>query len=99
MKQIAVYFMANKNNMVLYIWVTSNLVRRVYQYKTNEYKGFTSKYNWDKLEYFEVYSDINEAITREKQLKKGNRNKKNDLVNKDNPEWKDLSDGWVFDVS
>ena len=95
MKQSAVYFMANKNNTVLYIGVTSKLVKRVYQHKTKEYKGFTSKYNCDKL----VYFDINEAIAREKQLKNGNRNKKNALVNKDNPEWKDLSEGWVFDVT
>ena len=91
--------MTNKNNTVLYIGVTSKLVKRVYQHKTKAYKGFTSKYNCDKLVYFEVYSDVNEAIAREKQLKAGSRKKKNDLVNYENPEWKDLSDGWVFDVT
>ena len=98
MKQSAVYFMTNKNNSVLYIGVTSNLLKRVYQHKTKSYKGFTSKYNCNKLVYFEVFSDINEAIAREKQLKNGNRKRKNELVTNENPEWKDLSDGWVFNV-
>jgi len=96
MKHYAVYFMSNKNNTVLYIGVTSNLVKRVYQHKTKAFKGFTSKYNVDKLVYFEVFDDINKAIAREKQLKKGNRKRKNELVNATNPEWKDLSDGWLF---
>ncbi len=96
MKQYAVYFMSNKNNTVLYIGVTSNLTKRVYQHKTKAFKGFTSKYNVDKLVYFEVFDDINQAIAREKQLKKGNRKRKNDLVNSSNPNWKDLSDGWLF---
>ena len=96
--QSAVYFMTNKHNNVLYIGVTSNLIKRVYQHKTKAYKGFTTKYNCDKLVYFEVFSDINEAIEREKQLKKGNRQRKNNLVNVENPDWKDLSEGWVFDV-
>ncbi|PCI09162.1 MAG: excinuclease ABC subunit C [Flavobacteriaceae bacterium] len=99
MKQSAVYFMTNKNNTVLYIGVTSELVRRVYQHKTKAFKGFTSKYNCDKLVYFEVYLNINEAIIREKQLKKGTRKRKNDLINIENPEWKDLSEGWIFNIS
>jgi len=90
--------MANQRNTVLYIGVTSDLIKRVYQHKTKAYKGFTSKYNCDKLVYFEIFSDINEAIESEKQLKKGNRQRKNNLVNEENPEWKDLSEGWVFDV-
>jgi len=98
MKQSAVYFMSNQNNKVLYIGVTSNLIKRVYQHKTKSYKGFTEKYNCDKLVYFEVFLDINEAITREKQLKKGSRQRKNALINNDNPHWPDLSEGWVFDV-
>ena len=91
--------MTNKNNTVLYIGVTSELVRRVYQHKTKAFKGFTSKYNCDKLVYFEVYLNINEAIIREKQLKKGTRKRKNDLINIENPEWKDLSEGWIFNIS
>ena len=93
MLQSAVYFMTNKTNNVLYIGVTSNLEKRVYQHKSKAYKGFTEKYNCNKLVYFEIFSDINQAISREKQLKKGNRKRKNDLVNSMNPEWKDLSDG------
>ncbi len=99
MLQSAVYFMVNKNNTVLYIGVTSDLIKRVYQHKIKAYKGFTEKYNCDKLVYFEVFSNINEAVLREKQLKKGNRKRKNDLVNQTNPEWEDLSEGWIFDFT
>ena len=88
--------MTNKNNTVIYVGVTSNLLKRVYQHKTKAYKGFTYKYNCDKLIYFEEFNDINHAISREKQLKAGNRKKKEDLINSINPEWKDLSDGWLF---
>ena len=90
--------MTNKNNTVIYIGVTSNLLKRVYQHKTKAYKGFTYKYNCDKLIYFEEFNDINHAISREKQLKAGNRKKKEDLINSLNPEWKDLSDGWLFNI-
>ncbi len=96
MQQIAVYFMTNKSNKVLYIGVTSNLIKRVYQHKTKAYKGFTEKYNCDKLVYFEVFSDVKEAILREKQLKKRNRKRKNELVDIMNPTWRDLSEGWIF---
>ena len=91
-----VYFLTNKTNTVIYIGVTSNLEKRIYQHKTKTYKGFTSKYNCDKLVYFETFSDINDAIAREKQLKAGNRKRKEELINVNNPEWKDLSDGWLF---
>ncbi len=91
--------MTNKNNTVLYIGVTSDLIKRVYQHKIKAYKGFTEKYNCYKLVYFEVFSNINEAVLREKQLKKGNRKRKNDLVNQMNPKWKDLSEGWIFDFT
>ena len=93
-----VYFMTNKNNTVIYIGITSNLLKRVYQHKTKAYKGFTYKYNCDMLIYFEEFNDINQAISREKQLKAGNRKKKEDLINSLNPEWKDLSDGWLFNI-
>ncbi len=99
MLQSAIYFMTNKTNNVLYIGVTSNLEKRVYQHKSKAYKGFTEKYNCNKLVYFEIFSDINQAISREKQLKKGNRKRKNDLVNSMNPEWKDLSDGWLLNFT
>ena len=91
-----VYFMTNKNNSVIYIGVTSNLLKRVYEHKTKTFKGFTSKYQCEKLVYFETFSDINLAILREKQLKSGNRKWKEDLIKKENPSWNDLSDGWLF---
>jgi len=96
MNKSYVYFITNKNNTVIYIGVTSELIRRVYQHKTKAYKGFTSKYNCDKLVYYETFSDINQAISREKQLKSGNRKRKENLINTTNPEWNDLSDGWLF---
>ncbi len=68
----------------------------MYQHKSKVYKGFTEKYNCNKLVYFEVFTDINQAISREKQLKKRNRKRKNYLVNSMNPEWKDLSEGELF---
>lgn len=92
-----IYMLTNKNNTVLYIGVTSNLIKRVYQHKSKLYKGFTSKYNCDQLVYFEEFLDVNLAIAREKQLKSGDRKRKEELVNKLNPNWNDLSDGWIFD--
>lgn len=93
-----VYFLTNKNKTVIYIGVTSNLLKRMYLHKAKTYKGFTSKYNCDKLVYFEEFDTINDAIIREKQLKSGNRKRKEDLINLENPNWNDLSEGWVFDV-
>tara|TARA_Y100000815_G_C12919302_1_gene341039 strand:- start:22 stop:237 length:216 start_codon:yes stop_codon:yes gene_type:complete len=68
--------MANKNNTTIYVGVTSNLVKRVYEHKTKAFKGFTTKYNCDKLVYFEGYDSIEEAIIREKQIKKETENVK-----------------------
>ena len=96
MKKYHIYFLTNANNTVLYIGVTSNLLKRIYQHKTKTYKGFTSKYNCEKLVYFEEFDTPSEAIAREKQLKAGSRKRKNDLVNLENPNWNDLSDGWMF---
>lgn len=96
MNKSYLYFLTNKNNSVIYVGVTSDLVKRVYQHKTKAYKGFTAKYNCNKLVYFEEFSDVNQAITREKQLKSGNRKRKEDLINSNNPEWNDLSDEWLF---
>ena len=96
MKKGYVYIITNKNNTVLYTGVTSHLVKRMYQHKTKVYKGFASKYNCDKLVYFEEYDSIQEAIEREKQIKKYKRIKKIGLIEKDNCEWHDLSDGWLF---
>jgi len=82
--------MTNKINTVLYIGVTSNLVKRIYEHKNHLADGFTSKYNIDKLVYYEIFEDIEEAIKREKQLKGGSRQKKIDLIKFKNPEFKDL---------
>ena len=90
MKQYFVYMITNKYNTV----VTNDLERRVYENKHKINKGFTSKYNCSKLVWYEESNDIDFAISREKQLKNWQRNWKNDLINKNNPSWKDLSDGW-----
>ncbi len=99
MKNSHVYLMTNKNNTVIYTGVSSQLEKRVYQHKTKFYKGFTAKYNCDQLVYFEEFNSIKEAIEREKQIKKYRRQKKVDLIEIDNPEWKDLSEGWVFNFN
>jgi len=85
--------MTNWSNKVLYIGETNNLERRCYEHKHKIIKGFTDKYNINKLVYFEMTNDIKEAIAREKQLKGWLRKKKIELIEKINPEWKDLSEG------
>ena len=88
-----VYFMTNKNNTTLYVGVSSDLRTRVWQHKEKVYpKSFTARYNLNKLVYYEVLPTIEEAIVREKQLKAGSRQKKEDLINNENPEWRDLWD-------
>lgn len=82
--------MASKKNGTLYIGVTNNLVRRVYEHKEGLIEGFTKKYNVKNLVYYEVYNDSYEAIKREKAMKKWLRNWKIDLIEKTNPDWKDL---------
>jgi putative endonuclease len=82
--------MASKRNGTLYIGVTSNLPRRVWEHKNNTIKGFTSKYKVYTLVHYEQGEDIYGAIQREKQLKKWNRKWKLELIEKNNPEWKDL---------
>jgi putative endonuclease len=89
-KQYYVYLMTNKNNTVIYTGVTSNLRKRVYEHKQKLVKGFTKRYNLDKLVYYEVFDDPYYAISREKQIKGGSRQKKIDLVNNMNKGWKDL---------
>ena len=78
-KQYYVYILFSKKNGTLYVGVTSDLVKRVWQHKNKLVKGFTQKYNVDKLGYYEISNDINSAIAREKQLKGGNRQAKLDL--------------------
>ena len=75
----------------MYVGVTNELVRRVYEHKNKIYEENTKKYNLNKLVYFELFFDINEAIKREKEIKKWRREKKNTLVESTNPEWRDLS--------
>jgi putative endonuclease len=91
-KQFCVYIMTNKNNTVLYTGLTSDLKRRVSDHKAKIVDGFTRKYNVTKLVYFEVCDNSNVAISREKQIKGGSRQKKIDLINGLNIEWNDLSD-------
>ena len=86
--------LTNWDDSVLYIGVTSNLPRRLYEHRNGLVEGFTKKYNVHKLVYFEETSDVYAAISREKQLKKWNRSKKNELIKKANPQWADLSEGW-----
>jgi putative endonuclease len=87
-----VYFMANQKNKVLYVGVTNNLVRRVAEHKAKINNGFTGLYNCDKFVYYEVGEHMIDAIAREKQIKNWKREWKNELVEKINPQWLDLSD-------
>jgi putative endonuclease len=90
MKNYCVYILTNKNNTVLYVGVTNNLTRRIWEHKSKLIEGFTKKYNVDKLVYFESFDNPDDAIKREKQLKAGSRKKKFELISKLNPEWKEL---------
>ena len=89
-QQYYVYIMTNKNNTVIYTGVTNNLKKRIYEHKMKLIDGFTKKYNVDKLVYYEIFNDIYNGITREKQIKKGSRQKKISLINSINPKWEDL---------
>ena len=87
----AVYIMTNYTNTTFYIGVTNNLLRRIYEHKNKLTDGFTSKYNLNKLVYFELSERIEDALNREKQLKNWKRQWKIDLIVKNNPDFKDLS--------
>ena len=89
-KYYYIYIMTNKSNTVLYTGITNDLKRRVYEHKNKIVEGFTKKYNVDKLVYYEIFDDPYNAITREKQIKSGSREKKVELINSFNKEWKDL---------
>jgi len=89
-----VYILTNWDNSVMYIGVTGNLEKRLYEHRNNLVDGFTKKYNVHKLVYFESTSDVRSAIAREKQLKGWRREKKNALVALENPTWEDLSKNW-----
>ncbi|MEN8134482.1 MAG: GIY-YIG nuclease family protein [Thermodesulfobacteriota bacterium] len=87
-----VYLRTNWNNEVMYVGMTNDLERRIFEHKIKAVKGFTEKYNVNKLVYFEQTSDVNVAIAREKEIKKWRREKKDALVKQVNPDWLDLSD-------
>ncbi len=87
-----VYILANKKNGTLYIGITSDLIKRIYEHKNKTFKGFTAKYGVDKLVYYETFGDIELAIQREKQMKKWNRAWKAKYIYDTNPEWEDLYD-------
>ena len=91
MKEFYVYMMTNRSRVAIYTGVTSKLEGRVWQHKNHVVKGFTSKYKLDRLVYYEQFADPISAITREKEIKAWQREKKNDLVRKLNPRWEDLS--------
>ena len=86
-----VYILASKGNGTLYTGITSNIARRMEEHKNNTVEGFTKKYKVHMLVYYEIFSDVYMAISREKQLKKWNRKWKINLIEKNNPRWKDLS--------
>ena len=91
-KQYYIYFLTNWNNKVLYVGVTNDLKRRVYEHRSKLIDGFTRKYNVHKLVYYEVSEDIESAILREKQIKAGSRQNKVNVITKFNVDWKDLWD-------
>ena len=93
-KHYYVYILTNFTNTVLYTGVTNNLIRRSYEHKNHLVKGFTEKYNVAQLVYFEETGNVESAILREKQIKAGSRQKKIDLINSLNPDWRDLSNDW-----
>lgn len=89
-----VYILTNAKNTVLYTGITSDLHKRIWQHKSGETKGFTSRYNCNKLVWFAETTDVNEAITVEKTIKAGSRAKKVTRIESLNPDWRDLSSNW-----
>ena len=95
MKTYYIYIFASKRNGTLYIGITNDLTRRIFEHKTGLINGFTKKYSVNKLIYFESTNDVNAAILREKRLKKWKRQWKIELIEKSNPDWNDLSEGLI----
>jgi len=93
-KKYFVYRMTNRNDGVLYTGITNNIDRRVYEHKEKLTPGFTSKYNLTKLVFFEETFDVDAAIAREKQIKGWLRKKKIELIEVQNPDWRDMSESW-----
>lgn len=95
MKQYYIYILASQKNWTLYVWVTNNLPKRVWEHKNWILEWFTKRYWIKNLMYFEMYNDIENAILREKQLKAWSRKKKIELIETNNPEWIDLYDNII----
>jgi putative endonuclease len=95
-KTYYVYILASKRNGTLYIGVTNDLERRLYEHKNNLIEGFTKKYNVHHLVYYEDVNDIQSALQREKQLKRWTRKWKVELIEKVNPEWRDLAEDFIL---
>ena len=89
-RQPAIYLLTNKPHGTLYTGVTSNLVKRIGEHKNKVTRGYSARYNLTRLVYFELFDEMYEAISREKQIKAGSRRKKLELIERLNPEWKDL---------
>ena len=94
-KHPAIYILASQRNGTLYVGVTSNLVKRVWEHKNDQADGFSRRYGVHMLVYYEIVDTMDAAITREKQLKAGSRAKKLKLIESLNPEWNDLSKEWL----
>ena len=92
MNNYYIYILTNQSNKVVYVGMTNDLKRRIYEHKNKLMNGFSKKYNLNKLVYFESSSEINTVLNREKEIKKWRREKKNKLVESMNPNWTDLSD-------
>ncbi len=89
-RQPAIYILANRRNGTLYTGVTSNLIARVWQHKEKTAPGFTARYDLSRLVYFELFDQMYDAISREKQIKAGSRQRKLQLIEEFNPHWRDL---------
>lgn len=96
MKKYFVYIITNKRNTVFYTGFTDNVERRVFEHKHKLQPGFSKRYNCDKLVYFEEYSSVEEALDREKQIKRYKREWKINLINSINPEWSDLYEDFEY---
>lgn len=99
MKQYYIYILSNWSGNVIYTGFTNNLERRMGEHKAKLVDGFAKKYNLDRLVYYECYDDPEDAILREKEIKKWRREKKDNLIKTMNPEWIDLSLEWYEDSS
>ena len=95
-KTYYVYILASKRNGTLYIGVTNDLERRLYEHRNNLIEGFTNKYNVHHLVYYEDVNDVKSALQREKQLKRWTRKWKIELIEKVNPEWRDLAEDFIL---